>query len=128
MAKVDLKNEGIEITTGNDAIVIIKDLGDIPGGDVIDFSLLPTSAEVAKAGHILIQNDITKEVAALGVAGEDYTAIPEGYSYCGVLKTSITRRNPQGAILTIGQINAAASPYPVTAEIKAALTLIQFMY
>lgn len=127
MAAVDLKNESTEIITTNDSIVIINALGDIPGGAVVDFSLIPT-LEVARAGHILVKKDADGEIAALGVAGGAYSALPEGYSYCGVLKASITSKNPQGAIVMIGQINAAASPYPVTAGIRGALPNIQFMY
>jgi hypothetical protein len=128
MANVDLKsNERVQIDTGLDSIVIISALGDIPGGAVINFSLTPT-LEVAKAGHILITKDSDGEVATLGASEGIYSALPTGYSYVGVLKASITKRNPQGSIVTIGQINAAASPYPITAAIKAALPLIQFMY
>lgn len=126
MSVVNLNKEKNAYDDGNDSIVIIKDLGDIPGGRALDVS--EVTDEVIRAGHILIVNDTTKEVKPLPVTNNAYAAKPSGYSYHGVLKHSVLKTDARAAILTIGQVNAAASPYPVTAEIKAALPNIQFLY
>lgn len=124
----ELNKETIEINDGLDSIVIVNDLGDIPGGRTIDTSRLASDVTVIKSGHILIQEDATGNVVALGVSGGNYETLPEGYSYLGVLKASILVKDPRAAILTIGQVNAAASPYPVTETIRKGLPMVQFLH
>lgn len=126
MSVVNLNKETINYEDGNDAIVIVNDLGDIPGGRSLDVS--EVTADVIRAGHILIVNDTTKEVKPLGVSGEAYVSLPSGHSYLGVLKHSVLKTDARAAILTIGQVNAAASPYPVTSAIKTGLPRIEFLY
>ena len=81
-----------------------------------------------RAGHFLVKNDTTKAVSPLGVNEGAYVALPSGHSYLGVLKASIAVKDARAAILTMGQVNAAASPYPVTDAIKKGLPNIQFLY
>lgn len=126
MSVTNLNKETTRYDDGNDAIVIVNDLGDIPGGRSLDVS--DVTAEVIRAGHVLIINDTTKEVKPLGVSGDAYASKPSGYSFFGVLKHSVLKTDARAAILTMGQVNAAASPYPVTAEIKAGLPRIDFLY
>ena len=126
MSVTNLNKETARYDDGNDAIVIVNDLGDIPGGRSLDVS--DVTAEVIRAGHVLIINDTKKEVKPLGVSGNAYASKPGGYSYLGVLKHSVLKTDARAAILTMGQVNAAASPYPVTAEIKAGLPRIDFLY
>ncbi len=128
MAQAILNRDVIEINGGNDSIVIINALGDLPGGRTLDVSGVAADTAVIKAGHVLVQNDTTKEVSPLGVTSGAYDALPAGSSYIGVLKASVLVSDARAAILTVGQVNAAASPYPVTAEIKAGLPQIQFLY
>lgn len=128
MPYANLNREQVEVNDGLDSIVIVKDLGDLPGGATLDVSELPADVKVVKSGHILIQDDKTKAKKPLGVEGDKYVALPAGSSYAGVLKASISVKNPQAAILTTGQVNAAASPYPVTDEIKKGLPRIEFLY
>ena len=126
MSVVNLNKGTASYDDGNDAIVIVTALGDIPGGRALDVA--DVTEEVIRAGHILIVNDPPKEVKPLGVSGNAYAAKPSGYSYLGVLKHSVLKSEAAAAILTIGQVNAAASPYPVTADIKAGLPRIEFLY
>lgn len=128
MPTSNLNKKEIEVNDGLDSIVIVKDLGDIPGGRTLDVSGVAQGVEMIKSGHILIQDDNTKAVKPLGVSGDAYASKPTHHSYIGVLKASITVADPRAAILTMGQVNAAASPYPVTSEIKAGLPNIQFLY
>lgn len=72
MPTADLKRASIEVNDGLDAIVIVNDLGDVPGGRTLDVSGLATDVEVIRSGHILIQNDTTKAVKPLGVTSEAY--------------------------------------------------------
>ena len=124
----ELNKEKFEVNDGLDSIVIVNDLGDIPGGRAIDTSRLAEDVTVIKSGHILVKEDASGNVAALGVSDGNYETLPEGYSYLGVLKATVLKKDPRGAILTIGQVNAAASPYPVTETIRKGLPMIQFLY
>lgn len=124
----ELNREKFEVNDGLDSIVIVNDLGDIPGGRTIDTSRLAEDVTVIKSGHVLIKEDATGNVAALGVSEGNYETLPEGHSYLGVLKSTVLKKDPRGAILTIGQVNAAASPYPVTETIRQGLPMIQFLY
>ncbi len=127
MPTAELNKEQILIDDGKDSVVIVKVLGDIPGGRTLDVSGVSSEVNVIKAGHILVQNDTTGAVSPMPVSGSAYGTKPAGTSYIGVLKASVLKKDPRAAIMTIGQMNAAASPYPNTAVIKAALPLIQFL-
>ncbi len=127
MPTATLNRESVQVNGGNDSIVIVKAIADIPGGRVLDVSGVDADTQVIKAGHVLYQTK-AGDIAPLGVSGSAYAALPEGGSYVGVLKVSVLVTDPRAAILTIGQVNAAASPYPVTDEIKTALPHIQFLY
>ena len=128
MATANLKRTSIEVDDGLDSIVIVNDLGDVPGGRTLDVSDVASDVEVIKSGHIIIKNDTSKEVKPLGItSGGAYDSLPEGYSYFGVLKASVLKKDPRAAILTVGQVNAAASPYSVTSTIKTGLPRIEFI-
>lgn len=127
MATANLKRTSVEVDDGLDSIVIVNDLGDVPGGRTLDVSDVASTVEVIKSGHILIKNDTTKAVKPLGVSSNAYVSLPSGYSYLGVLKASVLKKDPRAAILTVGQVNAAASPYPVTSAIKTGLPRIEFL-
>lgn len=125
MSVTNLNRTPEHFDDGNDSIVIVRDLGDIPGGRSLDVS--EVTEDVIRAGHILISNNTSNEVKPLGVSGEAYASLPSGWSYCGVLKHSILKTDARAAILTIGQVNAAACPYPITSAIKSGLPHIQFL-
>lgn len=116
------------IPTDKDGIVIINALGDVPGGRTLDVSGVASGTEVLKAGHIIIKETATGVHKPLGVTAGAYNSLDSGEEYVGVLKASIPVDDPRAAIVTIGQINAAASPYPVTSTIKAGLPRIEFLY
>ncbi|MDY5968652.1 MAG: hypothetical protein SPJ13_01350 [Bacteroidales bacterium] len=128
MAEVILNKEGNEISSANDSIVIINALSHIPGGRSLNVSGVASGTTVIKAGHIIIQNDTTKECSPLGVSAGAYVSLPDGHSYLGVLKVTIPVKDARASIVTAGQINAAASPYPVTTAIKNGLPRIEFLY
>lgn len=128
MPQANLNRESISVSDGNDSIVIVKDLGDIPGGRTLDVSGVDSGTEYIRAGHIIVKDDTTNVYSPLGVNNSAYVTLPTGKSYAGVLKASVLVKDPRAAILTMGQVNAAASPYPVTTAIKKGLPNIQFLY
>lgn len=123
MATSNLNREAHEIHSGNDSIVIVKALGDIPGGRTLNVEGF--DGTVVKAGHVVIAKG--NDYKPMPVNGEAYGDLPEGYNYVGVVKATITTKDPRSAIVTLGQVNEAASPYPVTSAMKNALK-IQFLY
>lgn len=127
MALANLNLEKIQVDDGLDSIVLVSDLGDIPGGRTLDVSGVASGTTVIKAGHIIIKT-AAGEYAPLGITNGAYNSLTSGQSYVGVLKKSVLVSDPRAAILTIGQVNAAASPYPVTDTIKSGLPRIQFLY
>lgn len=126
MAITNLNRDNYLIEDGNEYKVIVRDLADIPGGRSLDVSAW--NEEVIKAGHIIKHNTTTDEYAPLGVSSGAYATLSTGEEYAGVLKVSILKGKALAAIMTMGEVNAAASPYPVTAAIKAGLPQIKFLY
>lgn len=129
MPQANLIRQQVEVDDGLESIVIVNSLGDIPGGRTLDVSDLGSDVTVVKSGHILVA-DANGKVKPLGLnqAGTAYGSLPANHSYLGVLKATVSVKDPRAAILTIGQVNAAASPYPVTSAIKSGLPNIQFLY
>lgn len=123
---VTLNRKGYFVDDGNESKVIIRDLADIPGGRALNMEGF--DADVVRAGHIIKRTVATDSYAPLGVSGEAYVEVAEGEEIAGVLKVSVTKERPAAAIMTMGQVNAAASPYPVTEAIKTALPQIKFLY
>lgn len=128
MPEASLNRETVVVSDGVDSMVIVQCLADIPGGRTLDVTGVDTEAKYIRAGHIIVQNDTTKVFSPLGVKDGAYVSLPAGHSYAGVLKASVFVKDPRAAILTMGQVNAAASPYPVTGAIKEGLRDIQFLY
>lgn len=123
---VTLNRTGYFVDDGNESKVIIRDLADIPGGRALNMEGF--ADDVVRAGHIIKRTVATDSYAPLGVSSDAYAEVAEGEEIVGVLKVSVTKERPAAAIMTIGQVNAAASPYPVTEEIKTALPQIKFLY
>lgn len=126
MAEVNLNRKDYLVDDGNDSIVIISDLADIPGGRALDVTAW--EGDVIRAGHIIKRTTATDTYAPLGVTGDNYDALSGGEEYAGVLKCSVTKDSPAASILTVGQVNAAASPYPITEDIASGLPQIKFLY
>lgn len=126
MPTATLNKEQILLDDGKDSVVIIKVLTDLPGGRTLDVTGVTDS--VIKAGHILVSDNTTGAISPLGVSSGAYVTVPEGKTLVGVLECSVLTSDPRAAIVTAGQVNAAASPYPVTAAIKTGLPRIEFLY
>lgn len=129
MSYVNLDRDEYLLDDGNAGKVIIRDLADIPGGRALDVT--NWSDDVIKSGHIIKHNTVTDEYAPLGVSGSSddaYESLGDNEEYAGVLKVAVLKSKPAAAIMTMGEVNAAASPYPVTDTIKAGLPTIKFLY
>lgn len=129
MPTANLIREQHLIDDGLESIVIVNCLGDIPGGRTLDVSDVASDVTVIKSGHILIADSKGKVKPMPVNSGKTaYGSLPSGYSFLGVLKATVSVKDPRAAILTMGQVNQAASPYPVTAAMKTALPNIQWLY
>ncbi len=123
---VNLERQGFLADDGNESKVIIRDLADIPGGRALNVD--GWNEDAIAAGHIIKHNKQTGSYAPLGVSGGAYATLGTNEEYAGVLKCSVSKSKPAAAILTVGEVNAAASPYPVTDAIKAGLPQIKFLF
>ncbi len=128
MTTANLNREKIELNDGLDAIVVVQAVSCLPGGRTLDVSGVADDVTAIRSGHVLVMDTATKAVSPLGIEDGEYVAVPEGKKPVGVLKASVLKRDPRAAIVTAGQINAAASPAPVTEAIKAALPRIEWLY
>lgn len=125
LTTASLNRDNYLIDDGNDYKVIVRDLADVPGGRTLDMT--GWTEDVVRAGHIIKHNTSTDAYSPLGISGTDYAALSANEEYIGVLKVTILKDRPFAAIMTMGEVNAAASPYPVSATIKAALPAIKFL-
>lgn len=106
-------------------IVVIKDVADLPGGCTLD---VEGFEEDLQAGHIIVVDTQTGDYKPLGVEEGEYKKLGATERYFGVLKRDTYLRDADGAITVIGTVNAAASPYPITDEIRKGLPAIVFLY
>lgn len=128
MPSANLVKEKMTITGGNDSIVIVNDLGDIPGGRTLDVTNVAEGTTVLKAGHIIIEKDGVMKPMPLNSGGTAYASLPSNHNYVGVLKNSIPVSDPRAAIMTMGQVNQAACPFAIPSGAKSALVNIQWLY
>lgn len=107
----------------DNSVVIKKFFKGIEGGrtlDVADFT-----DEVINAGHVII-TDGNNAYKPMPVKGGAYDELPEGFSYAGVLYSSILKEKPAAAIMTWGVVNSEALPYAVPEAFKTACPHIDF--
>lgn len=122
----NLNNAVESIDASNDSIVIVNNLGTIPGGKTLDVTGFTPA--VIRSGHIIIEVTATGLLKPMPVnAGNTaYATLPAGHTYKGVLIASILTAKPFAGILIRGDVNKVASPYPVIAAVETALPLIRF--
>ena len=124
-----LNRDSVLVDDGNDSKVIIRNLAAIPGGVTLDMT--GWTPDNVRAGHIIKRNTSTGVYSPLGITGsqnDTYASLEANEEYAGVLVTSVLKSKPFAPVMTIGEVNAAASPYPVTSTIKAGLPRIEFLY
>ena len=126
MTKSNLSAKKEQVVFGNDNIVIQKYISGIKGGRTLDVTGF--TGDVIKAGHVIIVKDGV--YAPMPVSGEAYGALTSGYSYTGILYRSISTSRPEASIMTWGEVNSVAIPYPMDAimeDFKAACPHIDFI-
>jgi len=119
-----LNNEPLEITTNKDSIIIQHEVADLPGGATLDVSNLSDDEKIIEGGRVIVKL-ANGDYAPKKVTDGAYVN-QSGETSFGILKRTILKSRPQAAILTIGQVNEAALPVPVTDEIKESLVTIKF--
>lgn len=113
-------NKNVEVNFGDDGVVIRQVVSCIVGGKVLDTTGF--SAEVIKAGHVVIRdvvNDVYKPMPLNG-EGTAYASLPENHEYVGVVVASKLTEEPLVSILYAGEVNDKAVPFSVE-SIKAAM-------
>lgn len=112
---------------GIDSVTIANYIEGIPGGRSLNITGFAPS--VIKAGHVVIKETATDEYKPMPVnSTEDaYATLPNGHTIEGVVVSSVVKELAMVGIMVRGSVNAVASPYPVTTQIKNALPLIRFI-
>jgi hypothetical protein len=109
---------------GIDSVVIQNYIEGLPGGKSLDVTgFTPT---VIKAGHLVIKETATGTFKPMPVDGAAYDALPADHTYEGVVVASVLTTEAMVGVMVRGSVNEAASPYPVPADAKTALTHIRF--
>jgi hypothetical protein len=107
------------IVFGDDSIVIVKYIAGIPGGRTLDLSDYTES--VVRCGHVIYRDSEGAYRPMPVTAGTDgakgtYSALPEGGEYAGVLYRSISKNDPEAAVMVAGVVNSEALPYALPSD------------
>lgn len=112
---------------GNDPIVI-RHYGDgIKGGKVLDVTGF--NEEFVRAGHVIIKENATGCYKPMPVNDGQYASLPANHTYVGVCVASVDTKEAFVGIMTDGEVNDVASPYPldnIKTAFKAAVPTIRF--
>lgn len=119
MPYAELDKDVLSVQNGKEGILIVKDLGDIPGGRTLDVKNVKAGVSVIEAGTLIIKNETGAYEPWDGTTAS---------TFVGVLKYGVLVSDPRAAILTMGQVNGKAMPVAPTDEVKAGLPNIQFLY
>ena len=103
--------------SGKESVIIRKYLNGITGGVVLDMTGF--DAPFIKCGHVIIRSTKDGEYKPMPVTGNAYSTLPENHEYVGICITTAPKDTPHVGVLTAGEGNDKAVPYPVEA-IKAA--------
>lgn len=126
MAIANLTNNPSQVDTGNDSIVIVRNLDAVRGGRTLDVT--GYTPAVIPAGHLVIVETATGQYKPmpLTAGGDAYAALPAGHTFAGVTINSVETVKPFTGILTQGTVNPEAAPFAIPAEAVTALSNIQF--
>ena len=103
--------------SGKESVIIRNYVNGIMGGVVLDMTGF--SGEFIQCGHIIIRNTTSGEYKPMPVTGKAYGSLPESYEYVGICMTTAPADTPHVGVMTAGEANDKAVPYPVD-TIKAA--------
>lgn len=106
MPIANLANEGNQVDTTFDEIIIKKLLIDIPGGKTLDTTGI--TDDVLKAGRVIIEQTSNKALKPLAISAGAYAALPGGHTYKGILIATILLKRPFASVLLAGDVNKQA--------------------
>jgi hypothetical protein len=128
MANLNLKVTKKQIVFGEDSVIIQKWIAGIKGGRALNVEGIIDN--VLHAGRVII-TDGKGTYKPLPIKDSAYDALPEGYSYAGILYRSIRTEEGGASIMTEGQVNEIAAKnangVDIPAAFKTACPLIEFV-
>lgn len=128
MANLNLNVKKKQIVFGEDSVIVQKWIAGIKGGRALDVTGI--TDKVLSAGRVIVTNG-KGTYKPLPIRGGAYDALPEGYSYVGILYRSIRTEEAGASIMTEGQVNEIAAKnangVDVPAAFKTACPLIEFI-
>ena len=130
MATANLTSKKTSVDTGNDSIVIVKNLETVPGGRTLDVTGF--APKTISAGHLIIEETATKELKPMPVNAnvDAYADLPADHTYKGVLIASILTEKPFAGIMVRGSLNQEAfkngGGFSTPEGAKTSLVLIRF--
>lgn len=128
MANLNLNVKKKQIVFGEDSVIVQKWIAGIKGGRALDVTDI--TDKVLSAGRVIITNG-KGTYKPLSIKAGVYDALPEGYSYVGILYRSIRTEEAGASIMTEGQVNEIAAKnangVDVPAAFKTACPLIEFV-
>lgn len=128
MANLNLNVQKKQIVFGEDSVIVQKWIAGIKGGRALDVTDI--TDKVLSAGRVIITNG-KGTYKPLSIKAGAYDALPEGYSYVGILYRSIRTEEAGASIMTEGQVNEIAAKnangVDVPAAFKTACPLIEFV-
>lgn len=110
---------------GKESVIIRNYLDGIKKGVVLDTS--DFTEDYVQCGHVIIRKE--GNYKPMPVNEEKYGTLPEGYSYVGVSMTTAPKDEAHVGVLTAGEVNDKAVPYPVDeilTAFKAAVPTIRW--
>lgn len=115
-----------EATLHSDNGAIVQVVSALPGGRTLDVT--EYTEDAIQAGHV-IYKDAQGTHKPLPVQGIQYDRkeATETTEYVGVVMNTTPTADARVSILTAGQVNCGAVPYPITKNIKNGLPRIEFL-
>lgn len=114
---VELTEERKTVDFGMDAVVCPLFISGIRGGRSLDLTGF-TGTEL-RAGHVIVKDTQKGVYKPMPVTGSAYGTLPENHEYVGILYKSIPVAAPMASIMTNGEVNSKAAPYPMTTILEA---------
>lgn len=114
--------------SGKESVIIRNYVNGIMGGVVLDMTGF-SGGEFIQCGHIIIRDTKSGEYKPMPVKGRDYGSLPKNHEYVGVCMTTAPADTPHVGVMTAGEANDKAVPYPVDtikADLKTDVPTLQW--
>lgn len=97
--------------SGKESVIIRNYVNGIMGGVVLN--LTGFSGEFIQCGHIIIRDTMSGEYKPMPVKDGHYDTLSNSYEYVGICMTTVPADTPHVGVMTAGEANDKAVPYPV---------------